>query len=97
MAAAEVTNITINDGANPALSEITDFLINDNAPFFDVKGAAKSFNLNAQSGNQYYVYYNVTDGNETQVDGEFETSTLDFSGQDWSYPRCQRSSQLPVD
>ena len=80
-ATAEVTNIQVNDGANPALPEITDVLFNDNGGFFDVRGAAKHFIVDAQGGTSYYGWLNVTDGTETQADGEFETSTLDFSGQ----------------
>ena len=80
-AAAEVTQVDINDGANPAIQEVTDILINDNAGFFDVRGAAKHWFMDAQGGTNYYGWYNVTDGVETQADGEFETSTFDFSGQ----------------
>lgn len=78
---AEVTNVQIIDGANHAVAEIADVQINDSAPFFDVKGAAKHWELTAQDGSLYYVWYNVTDGSETQADGEFETTEFDFTGQ----------------
>ena len=79
--AAEVAQIGINDGANPALAEVTDVELNDAAAFFDVRGAGKYWNLPSQPGTLYYAWYNVTDGTETQADGEFETSEVDFSGQ----------------
>lgn len=64
----EETNVIFNITSSPAIAELADVKMNNTAGFYDVVGDAKYWLLYAQNGQSYYVWYNVTDGVNTQTD-----------------------------